>query len=359
MSQLPDRIVLSRDSLLTGLGVIFAALLTMAYLVLLFSNLLPQWRARADLRERQALAEAEQTRRLTLEQTVIADVEARIGAAEEMLLSETAVFLTETQAATLLDSLNQHAITTGIEIVAVEALPIPPKEEQAVYDVRPFHVQARGELFRLLQFVGLVRETAVPSVAINNLTLAEMNGVSTLNFDLFIYTSPLADGTALANLPAEPLPDLVILDDVPDEDELPPNPVDALIMQLDAPWAAEDWPTVLSIIQQVIDLDPTYPNIREKQYSALVNYGYQLLEAELLEEARVQFETAVVLNPLSGEAQQGLSLLDQSQQSTYIVQRGDTLFSIARRFNTTVEAIRSANGLVGNTIYAGQELVIP
>jgi len=44
---------------------------------------------------------------------------------------------------------------------------------------------------------------------------------------------------------------------------------------------------------------------------------------------------------------------------TYVVQPGDTLFSIARRFNTTVAAIQDANGLTGSTILAGTTLRIP
>ena len=44
----------------------------------------------------------------------------------------------------------------------------------------------------------------------------------------------------------------------------------------------------------------------------------------------------------------------------YVVQYGDTLYSIASRFNTTPEAIAVANNLPDvNTIYIGQTLVIP
>jgi LysM repeat protein len=44
----------------------------------------------------------------------------------------------------------------------------------------------------------------------------------------------------------------------------------------------------------------------------------------------------------------------------HTVQRGETLFSIARRYNTTVTAIMQANNLVNpNTIFAGQQLIIP
>ena len=44
----------------------------------------------------------------------------------------------------------------------------------------------------------------------------------------------------------------------------------------------------------------------------------------------------------------------------YTVQAGDTLFSIARRYGTTVEALQSANGIVNpSLIRVGQVLIIP
>lgn len=43
---------------------------------------------------------------------------------------------------------------------------------------------------------------------------------------------------------------------------------------------------------------------------------------------------------------------------TYRVQRGDTLFSIARRFDTTVEAIKQLNRLRGNAITVGDRLTV-
>ena len=44
---------------------------------------------------------------------------------------------------------------------------------------------------------------------------------------------------------------------------------------------------------------------------------------------------------------------------TYVVQPGDTLYSIARRFSTTVAALQAANGLTGTFIRAGMTLRLP
>ena len=44
---------------------------------------------------------------------------------------------------------------------------------------------------------------------------------------------------------------------------------------------------------------------------------------------------------------------------TYTVQKGDSLYSIAREFNTTAQEIKSLNNLENNLLSIGQELKIP
>lgn len=50
---------------------------------------------------------------------------------------------------------------------------------------------------------------------------------------------------------------------------------------------------------------------------------------------------------------------DTDGQQTHVVQRGETLTGIARQYDTTVSALRSANNLSSDRIYAGQTLIIP
>src|ERR1700694_4677207 len=43
----------------------------------------------------------------------------------------------------------------------------------------------------------------------------------------------------------------------------------------------------------------------------------------------------------------------------HVFQPGETLFRIALNYGVSMDAIRAANGIVGNTIYVGQSLIIP
>jgi LysM repeat protein len=55
----------------------------------------------------------------------------------------------------------------------------------------------------------------------------------------------------------------------------------------------------------------------------------------------------------------GIGTTPPPSSNVYIVQRGDTLWSIANKFNTTVTEIRNLNNLTSNTLSIGQQLIIP
>ncbi len=53
-----------------------------------------------------------------------------------------------------------------------------------------------------------------------------------------------------------------------------------------------------------------------------------------------------------------VSTTNSTTTTSYIVQSGDTLSAIAKRYNTTVNAIMSANNLASDVIYVGQRLTV-
>lgn len=51
--------------------------------------------------------------------------------------------------------------------------------------------------------------------------------------------------------------------------------------------------------------------------------------------------------------------VEKSESHNHIVQRGETLYSISRLYDKSVELLKSVNGLSGNNVMVGQKIVIP
>ena len=50
---------------------------------------------------------------------------------------------------------------------------------------------------------------------------------------------------------------------------------------------------------------------------------------------------------------------EETSQNYYTVQSGDSLYSIARKYNTTVDELKRLNNLTSNLLTIGQRLIIP
>lgn len=49
----------------------------------------------------------------------------------------------------------------------------------------------------------------------------------------------------------------------------------------------------------------------------------------------------------------------ENEAGSYIVQRGDTLYALAKKYNVTVKDLKKENQLSSETIFAGQKLAVP
>ena len=76
------------------------------------------------------------------------------------------------------------------------------------------------------------------------------------------------------------------------------------------------------------------------------------------QELLIPAETGVATQPPQGVPSPEAT--KQSDTTTYVVQAGDTLTDIAKRFNVSLDAIMEANGITEpDSISEGQELVVP
>ena len=53
------------------------------------------------------------------------------------------------------------------------------------------------------------------------------------------------------------------------------------------------------------------------------------------------------------------SVVDETEENIYVVKSGDSLYSIAKKYNTTVDNLKNLNNLTSNVLMIGQKLLVP
>lgn len=359
-----------REKWIIVLAVVLTALLLIGYLLFTVNTLLPHWRQRTDLVAQSATTEARYNDRVRAQQGVSGQVLQQIETAQTDFAQKANLFLTETQAAQFLESLYENAPNFGVSIMNLQAVPVPQAlsgdGQKPVYDVRQFHLVGQGTVAQLTSFASSIEAAAVPSIVLQNLLLSPGGeGLpDVLSLDLLLYTSPYATSEPMASLP-QSIPVAPQATPTPNTAVPPPPDSTDLLAQLDDAWQLQNWPQVINLVQGILLEQPNNLEMVDKLYAAYVNYGYRLAELGNPAAAAEQFAQAVALIPGRGEAEAGQQSLfpptatPTPELTIHIVQRGDTLFSIARRYGSTVDAVKAANGLISNNITPGQQLIIP
>jgi LysM repeat protein/Tfp pilus assembly protein PilO len=341
------------------LAAVVIAVVVLALLLFAATSLIPALNLRGELgaqlaQSQQDLADAHQ-----VQAEPPGSLQTKIAAAQTTLTESASAFLTDAQGANIITTLYQYALDSGVTIVSLENRSDPNQVATQVYRVITFNLQAQGSSHQLIGFVQRIKEASIPSIVIDNLNIADGPALDTLSMAIAMYVSSYSSGAAAPSAaPVLPLP-------VPTLAAPPLTTEQQLAQRLDPLWAAQNWPEVISLLEQLRAINPNYPNLTEKLYAAHVNLGHQLAAAGKIEEARAEFNDALAVNPTGGEASLALSQLTSgaptpaASPTLYSVQAGDTLFSISRRYGVTVDALRAANGLTNNSIRVGQQLIIP
>lgn len=90
--------------------------------------------------------------------------------------------------------------------------------------------------------------------------------------------------------------------------------------------------------------DPKYP---DKLIGYIERYNLHQYDSQVL---------GVEFVPVKKEEEVRKDPVVTAEQGTYEVQKGDTLYSISKRFNLTIEELMAKNGLTGNALSVGQKL---
>jgi LysM repeat protein len=357
------------ERLYTLLAVFAIIVMAFGYLLFARSAILPRLQARSQLLSQLASAQQKLVESRKAQEKTPDNLKQQLAAAQAALNESSQVFLSDSQAADALNRLYKYASDSGVKIVNLQAQPNPAKGSSA-YDIRTFRLQVEGLSFNLIRFVTQIKEASSPGYVLSNVNIAEGQTTSALTMDVALYTSPYASA-------AGPFPAVT-----PTVQFVTPTPASAtpmptatltadqlLAQQLDAAWTSSNWPQAISLIGQILALNPTADGMTQKLYAAHVNYGRALAAAGRLEDAKTEFSTALTINPNGAEAMDELLKLSgetpvlptatPGSQTLYVVQAGDNLYRIALRFGVTVRAVMVANNLTSTNIRPGQQLYIP
>ncbi len=234
-----------------------------------------------------------------------ADLASQLASAQATLSAASSIFLSPAQTSQITDALYQYASASHVSLTDLQMQPSTNSTDKNALSVTTARLQVQGDAHQLVDFVSRIKEASVKGFVINNLSITSDNATSRLTMDIALYTLPTIAGAPLVmsqTAPSHP-------------------PAVAAPPVVSAPPAAAAPPPVPT---PTFTLTPPPPTPTPVPPTA----------------------TPIPPTPVP-------------QATIYVVRPGDTLFSLARRYGTTIEAIVAANRLPTYNIFVGQRLLIP
>ena len=260
--------------------------------------------------------------------------------------------------------------------------------DEAVFESDLFLMEVHGEIPDLMRFLGQVGSGPYRTFMLDQINIGP-DGPAMAEVDLTVYSSDYRAGMS------EPItPTLDVTPVVPAEGNLsrtePAGDVAHLWSLHGDALAAENWALVVASGRQLLKAGVERDEVAETLYLGHLHWAEELAKEGQADEAMAEYRAALAIRPDDAEARQALETLEDKVVPTteleagpvplviratavptptevvatvtpavHRVRSGESLLYLANRYHTTVSAIKTANGLQGNVIYIGQELVIP
>jgi nucleoid-associated protein YgaU len=331
------------------------------------------WQTRLDLELRldgaqQSLARLEQLQ-TTQPETLRDQIERNQSQLRMLLIG----FPTARQAADEVARYYGYADEQGAQLMRLETLLVTPEEErQTAYRVQRFFLEVRGDVPSLLRFLARANGGPYKTFVLDNINIKQ-DQPAIANADLLVYSSTLVEEAA------SPVTSTTLLGAL-----APVQPqttdVTAIERALQQAWQNGDWQRACEYGTRLLEEAPQRTDIAQTLSQIYLQWGRELLAQGDTQAASFQLTRALQLDPNNREALDALkvqpaptahpvltstpapgvaSATATPETLIHIVQRGDTLSSIAARYRTTVSEIMAANNLRTTTIVPGQRFIIP
>ncbi|MBK8986463.1 MAG: tetratricopeptide repeat protein [Chloroflexi bacterium] len=312
-----------RNNMLSVLAIAFIVITVVWFGYFLSTDVLPQWTARQELAAQLLAAQQNSRQGEQAEQNSAEALQAQLADIQSNLNATTGAFLSEAQAAAILDSLYRYAASSSVTITGLQAQSAAePVAPNALYSVQAFTVQVTGPVLQLLDFLGRFEETTWPGVSLSGVKLAQGEGQSTLDLGLALYTSPLATGAVPE---AAPLLEIspssangTAVNGASAAATAPAADLTALVNSLYEPWMAENWPEAIRILEQILAQTPDDFDMKTRLYAAYLYHGYQLSAAQQPEEAKAALSRALEFRPDGLEASTALQRVNNGLPATAV-----------------------------------------